>query len=114
MKSISRALSIAQPASPPTEFRIFKAGANETSKGTFIFDATAAKSVMAAFVRQGVDLPIDLDHMSLSDPASANRAPSQVTRTTNTPGRRTCAASRQAWTPATCTPTILTRCDCAW
>lgn len=51
---------------PPTEFRLFKAGANETTKGTFLFDATAADAVMAAAAqRDGVDYPIDLEHLSL-------------------------------------------------
>lgn len=50
---------------PPTEFCIFKAGANETSKGTFIFDAAAAASVMAAYRQRGTDVMIDLNHESL-------------------------------------------------
>lgn len=51
---------------PPTEFRLFKAGENETTQGTFIFDAEAASAVMAAAAqRDGVDYPIDLEHLSL-------------------------------------------------
>lgn len=51
---------------PPSEFRLFKAGENETTKGTFIFDAEAARAVMAAAAqRDGVDYPIDLEHLSL-------------------------------------------------
>ena len=51
---------------PPTEFRLFRAGENETTKGTFIFDAEAASAVMAAAAqRDGVDYPIDLEHLSL-------------------------------------------------
>lgn len=53
-------------AAPPTEFRLFKAGPNETTKGTFLFDAEAATAVMAAAAqRDGVDYPIDLEHLSL-------------------------------------------------
>lgn len=50
---------------PPTSFRLFKAGKNTTTKGTFIFDAEAAKAVMADFASRGVDLPIDVEHQSL-------------------------------------------------
>lgn len=46
----------------PTEFRIFKAGANVTSKGTTIFDAKAAEDVMREYAEKGVDLMIDLEH----------------------------------------------------
>jgi hypothetical protein len=46
----------------PTEFRIFKAGANVTSKGTTIFDAKAAADVMRDYAEKGVDLMIDLEH----------------------------------------------------
>lgn len=63
---------------PPTEFRIFTAGKVVTSKGEFIFDAKAAKSVMAAFADQGNELMVDYDHASLSpmpvDPARAGIA----------------------------------------
>jgi len=55
----------------PTEFRIFRAGANPTSKGVAVFDAAAAGSVMAAWARDGVDLMIDLNHDSLEADARA-------------------------------------------
>lgn len=51
--------------SPPSEFRIFRAGENESSKGVFLFDDVAARAVMAAFERHGADLMIDLEHLSL-------------------------------------------------
>lgn len=50
---------------PPTEFRIFRAGANETTKGVFLFDEESQKSVMAAFARHGADVPIDYEHKML-------------------------------------------------
>lgn len=53
--------------SAPAEFRIFKAGANETTKGRFVFDSAAAESVMASYRAHGVDLVIDLEHLSLDD-----------------------------------------------
>ena len=53
-------------AEPPSEFRLFKSGENETTKGVFLFDAAAAEAVMsAAAQRGGVDYPIDLEHLSL-------------------------------------------------
>jgi len=58
----------ADPAAPPTEFRIFKAGANQTTKGTTLFDEKAAAMVMAAYQAQGVDLMIDLEHGALDAP----------------------------------------------
>jgi phage I-like protein len=51
----------------PTEFRLFKAGTNETTKGVFLFDAKAAEMVIAAWKEHGVDLAIDLEHLSLDD-----------------------------------------------
>jgi phage I-like protein len=50
---------------PPTEFRLFTKGVNSTENGEFVFDAAAAKSVMAAYEKWGVDLMIDLEHQSL-------------------------------------------------
>jgi len=53
----------------PTEFRLFCAGENKTSKGVFVFDAAAAKSVMEAYASHGVDIMIDLEHQSLGAPS---------------------------------------------
>lgn len=48
---------------PPSEFRIFKAGTNDTSKGPFVFDKESAENVMKAFGSHGMDrLPLDFDH----------------------------------------------------
>lgn len=57
----------------PSEFRLFRAGMNDTSKGPTLFDGAAAKSVMAAYAQWGVDLMIDVDHASLDPVASASR-----------------------------------------
>jgi phage I-like protein len=54
---------------PPTEFRLFKAGANPTTKGVFLFDEAAAAAVMKAYREQGVDLIMDLEHLSLDSKA---------------------------------------------
>lgn len=50
----------------PTEFRIFRAGVNSSTKGDVTFDEIAAANVMAAHETHGVDLPIDLEHLSLA------------------------------------------------
>lgn len=62
---------------PPTEFRVFTAGKVETSKGSFLFDEKAAKSVLVHYADQGNELMVDYDHASLDlaiDPAQAGKA----------------------------------------
>lgn len=61
-------LSIAIGEEPPNEFRIFVAGWNETENGRVLFDLLAARDVMAAYKKHGVDRMIDLEHLSLEDP----------------------------------------------
>jgi hypothetical protein len=67
-------LSLAAPAAPPSEFRIFKAGINSTTKGPFLFDEAAAREVMARYQQEGVDLIVDLEHASL-DPNAPHYDP---------------------------------------
>lgn len=67
-KQRTRCLSVALPLgdTPPTEFRLFKAGVNETENGyAVLFDDEAAASVMAAAKTWGVDMIVDLEHESL-------------------------------------------------
>jgi phage I-like protein len=59
---------------PPSEFRVFRKGINKTSKGDFLFDDAAARAVMAAYRKAGVDVMIDLEHLSL-DSESASYDP---------------------------------------
>ena len=60
-------IKLADGDSLPTAFRIFRAGVNETRKGSFTFDDEAAAAVMAAFAEHGMDrLPIDVDHGMLN------------------------------------------------
>jgi hypothetical protein len=75
-----RTLSISVPAgnTPPTEFCLFTSGVNATSKGSFVFDAAAASSVMSLFSQEGVDFMIDLEHESLDK--TAPRADSRDAR----------------------------------
>jgi phage I-like protein len=58
-------LALGDGDAPPTEFRLFTKGWNETENGKFLFDEKAAKSVMAAYRDWGVDLAIDLEHQML-------------------------------------------------
>jgi phage I-like protein len=65
-KVLSAAVSLSvDSAALPTEFRLFVAGWNDTEQGRFLFDAAAAKLVMAAHTKWGVDLSIDLEHQML-------------------------------------------------
>jgi hypothetical protein len=74
MLAAGAALDVGAGDPLPTEFRIFAAGWNETTKGRALFDAEAAASVMAAYTAHGVDLVIDLNHDSLDRNALAMRA----------------------------------------
>lgn len=56
---------------PPTEFRIFRRGVNETEKGPIVFDDEAAASVLAHAGAHGVDVMIDLEHLSLDEESPA-------------------------------------------
>jgi len=62
---------IAVGDTPPTEFRIFAAGENTTSKGRYVFDDEAARAVMSAYQKHGIDVMIDLEHLSVVDPDSS-------------------------------------------
>lgn len=60
---------------PPSEFRIFAAGWNDTENGyRVLFDEAAASAVIAAYRKHGVDRMIDLEHLSL-DPHAPNYDP---------------------------------------
>ena len=62
-------LSLAAGDQPPREFRIFGAGPNASRKGTAVFDAEAARIVMEKYKAHGVDIMLDLEHLSLDDEA---------------------------------------------
>lgn len=57
---------------PPSEFRLFVPGWNQSEKGSFLFDETAAQSVMTSYQECGVDLPMDLEHQMLKPGTSAD------------------------------------------
>lgn len=53
---------------PPSEFRIFQAGLNQTIKGDFVFDAEAARKVLERFADVGNEVSIDYEHQTAADP----------------------------------------------
>ena len=63
------ALALGAAGELPTEIRLFTAGVNQTEKGPYLFDAEAARLVMAHYVARGVDVMIDLEHLSTDDTA---------------------------------------------
>lgn len=65
------ALTISLGDVAPTEFRIFAAGANTTTKGAYLFDEQAARDVMAAYQAHGNDIMLDLEHLSVEDPETS-------------------------------------------
>jgi len=62
----------------PKEFRLFRAGVNETTKGEFLFDEESCRSVGVAIVDWGNDFPVDYGHAMVDptpvDPAQAGIA----------------------------------------
>lgn len=63
-------LSVDFGAGAPSEFCIWHFGANTTRNGyDVVFDSVSARAVMAAYKEHGVDVMIDLEHLSLDDKA---------------------------------------------
>lgn len=58
-------------AAPPSEFLVWAWGDIETSKGTFLFDAKAAASVMESYLEHGNELFIDYQHLGVDPGARA-------------------------------------------
>lgn len=72
-------LSIAiDPKDPPRELRLFRVGVNQSLKGPFVFDAAAAREVMATYQAMGHPLAIDYDHGSIQkdaiDPSQSGKS----------------------------------------
>lgn len=85
----------------PTEFRIFAAGEIDTTKGKFLFDEEAAKSVMDDLASYGNELAIDYNHGMAEekpmDPALSGRAAGWFTPEVR---NGELWASKVRWTPA--------------
>lgn len=60
-----RTIRLSAGSEPPREFRIFAEGENDSTKGAVQFDAKSARAVMREYEKQGVDVMIDLEHLSL-------------------------------------------------
>lgn len=67
----AQSIDIALEGELPTAFRLFRAGKNATTKGEFLFDDKAAELVMSAVSQHGVDVMIDLEHLSLDQESNA-------------------------------------------
>lgn len=74
----SAVIRLSYDKTPPSEFRIFKAGTNKSRKGTFNFTERSARDVMTLSADFAADYPIDFNHsmfsFSLGDPAEAGKA----------------------------------------
>jgi phage I-like protein len=56
------------PREVPLEFRIFRAGKNPSTKGTYTFDSKSAELVMKSYATRGVEPTMDYEHQALHDP----------------------------------------------
>ncbi len=63
----SLAVTLGKDGAPPTEFRLFKAGWNDTEKGPFLYDAEAEALTLEAYKTWGVEIAIDLEHQMLEE-----------------------------------------------
>lgn len=67
----SASIQIVEGEPLPTEFRVFAFGQNTSTRGPALFDRKAAQAVMSEYERQGVDVMIDLEHLSLKQESRA-------------------------------------------
>jgi len=66
--SIRPVIALPEGEEPPTEFRIFAVGVNETEKGQFLWDEVAAAMCMDFWKTKRVDLSMDWEHQALAEP----------------------------------------------
>lgn len=59
-------LTIVLPAEPPSEFRIFAAGDNKTTKGSYKFTPRSAELVMKTATEWGNEYSLDYEHAAVS------------------------------------------------
>lgn len=62
-------------AEPPTSFRIWKWGDNETLNGKVVLDRESAADLLKAYADHGVELAIDFEHQTLNAPTNGQPAP---------------------------------------
>ncbi len=58
-------LPVSATGEPPTEMRLFSAGANDTTKGVYKFTAESAAAIMAEFADRAVEKMADYNHASI-------------------------------------------------
>ncbi len=60
---------------PPTEFRLFKFGENETTKGKFVLDASGVADLLAERAKRAVDVAVDYEHQTYQSASNGQPAP---------------------------------------
>jgi phage I-like protein len=66
-----RLLSSTLIETPLTEFRVFEKGLNRSTQGSVVFSSSAAANTLAKYLTHGVDVMIDLEHLSLDTESNA-------------------------------------------
>lgn len=104
LKPLLRAEAATDAGAPlPTEFMIFAAGENASTRGSVVFDLESAASVMAKYAEHGVDCMIDVEHASLDwmspDPDSRNARGWFTPALRETPNGPELWATNVTWTP---------------
>lgn len=96
-------IQLSDKGEPPTEFMMFSAGMNPTTKGNFNFSPRSSESVMASAADMGMRQNIDYEHASMSPPGMSP----DPAETHKSAGRYdlecrdgNCYASNVKWTPA--------------
>lgn len=68
MKHLHALTALLTGDDPPTQVRLFAAGANDTEKGVFLFTEESATAVLAAAERWGNEYSFDYEHQALQHP----------------------------------------------
>lgn len=68
-------MPIPEGAEPPSEFRIWTWGENDTLQGKVVLDRKAAEAVIANYVKHGVELSIDYEHQTFNAEDNGKEAP---------------------------------------
>lgn len=67
VRTLAQSIDVVDETPLPTEIRLFARGLNTTAKGVFLYDDKARETVFAEYQAHGVDIMIDLEHLSLDD-----------------------------------------------
>lgn len=100
MNTLHALTSLIPTDDAPTEVRLFRAGVNDTEKGTYRFTSDSAQSVIAAAQRWGNEYSFDYEHQALqSPPVEAPAAGWFTLETRDTPEGPELWAANIRWTP---------------